>query len=123
MTMVETEMQLRRRAGLNRLPKAMEGWGEQRKISATVAQIDVEVLTRFWRGSERRDGVLGGKAPSAIYGRGLDSGMFRQEVRICGHSAARADSESGGSSGCAAGGDLRKGIARGNHSSAGEFEG
>ena len=52
---------LRWRAALNTLSKAMGGSGEQRRMLATVAQIAGEVLTRY-RGEDKEVvGLLGGK--------------------------------------------------------------
>ena len=58
-TGVEREGRLRWRAALNRLSKAKEGSGEQRKILAMVAQIAGEVLTRYRGDVKEAVGFLG----------------------------------------------------------------
>ena len=60
-TGVEGEERLRLRAALNRLSKAKEDSGEQRRILATVAQIAGEVLTRYRGEVKEVVRFLGGK--------------------------------------------------------------
>ena len=73
------EVQLRRRAVLNRLSKAKEGSKEQGKLLAAATRIAGEALTRCRGENEGGSGVLGGKPPGATHGWGSDSEMLRSK--------------------------------------------